>query len=205
MNIEIANRLVELRKANGYSQEALAAKLGLSRQAISKWERAEASPDTANLMALASLYGITMDALLNGTQTPAAEDAQAQAKEKAAPPKTELQKKGIKLLKFPFPIILAIVYVLLGVAFHLWAQAWVLFLLLPIYYHLAAALTIRKKKARLLAMPAPEILISLYLLFGFFFHMWSTMWVLLLFIPLYYWLAAYLCKEKSADSDTQTK
>ncbi len=201
MNIEIANRLVELRKANGYSQEALAAKLGLSRQAISKWERAEASPDTDNLMALASLYGVTMDTLLNGT----AENAQAQPKKKAAPPKTELQKKGMKLLKFPFPIILAIVYVLLGLTFHLWAQAWVLFLLLPIYYHYALALLIRKKKARLLAMPAPEILISLYLLFGFFFHMWGTMWILLLFIPLYYWLAAYLCKEKSADSDTQTK
>ena len=43
MNIEIANRLVNLRKANGLSQEALAEKLGISRQAVSKWERAEAS------------------------------------------------------------------------------------------------------------------------------------------------------------------
>ena len=41
MNIEIANRLVNLRKANGLSQEALAEKLGISRQAVSKWERAE--------------------------------------------------------------------------------------------------------------------------------------------------------------------
>ena len=55
MNIEIANRLVALRKANGLSQEALAEKLGISRQAISKWERAEASPDNDNLMALAPL------------------------------------------------------------------------------------------------------------------------------------------------------
>ena len=48
MNIEIANRLVNLRKSNYLSQEALAEKLGISRQAVSKWERAEASPDTDN-------------------------------------------------------------------------------------------------------------------------------------------------------------
>ena len=64
MNIEIANRLVEFRKKAGYSQEQLADKLGLSRQAVSKWERGEASPDTDNLIALSKLYGVSMDELL---------------------------------------------------------------------------------------------------------------------------------------------
>lgn len=64
MNIEIANRLVELRKKNNLSQEALAGKLGISRQAVSKWERAEASPDTDNLILLARLYGVSLDELL---------------------------------------------------------------------------------------------------------------------------------------------
>lgn len=64
MNIEIANRLVNLRKSNNLSQEALAEKLGISRQAISKWERAEASPDTDNLILLAKLYGVSLDELL---------------------------------------------------------------------------------------------------------------------------------------------
>ena len=65
MTISTADRLVQLRKENGLSQEALASKLGVSRQAISKWERAEASPDTDNLIALAEIYGITLDALLD--------------------------------------------------------------------------------------------------------------------------------------------
>ncbi len=64
MNIEIANRLVNLRKSNHLSQEALAEKLGISRQAVSKWERAEASPDTDNLILLARLYNVSLDELL---------------------------------------------------------------------------------------------------------------------------------------------
>lgn len=64
MNLEIAGRLVALRKENNLSQEALAEKLGISRQAVSKWERAEASPDTDNLIALAKLYHVSLDELL---------------------------------------------------------------------------------------------------------------------------------------------
>lgn len=68
MNIEIANRLVDLRKQHGYSQEELAQELGISRQAVSKWERAESSPDTDNLILLAKLYGISLDEMLNTTK-----------------------------------------------------------------------------------------------------------------------------------------
>ena len=64
MNIEIADRLVKLRKRSHLSQEALAEKLGISRQAVSKWERAEASPDTDNLIMLARLYKMSLDELL---------------------------------------------------------------------------------------------------------------------------------------------
>lgn len=64
MGTDIADRLAARRRAAGYSQEALASKLGVSRQAVSKWERGEASPDTDNLIALAALYGVTLDDLL---------------------------------------------------------------------------------------------------------------------------------------------
>lgn len=65
MNVEVANRLQQLRKAKGLSQEELANILGLSRQAVSKWERAETSPDTDNLICLAKLYNISIDKLLD--------------------------------------------------------------------------------------------------------------------------------------------
>ena len=66
MTIETANRLFELRKKHNLSQEELAEKLGVSRQAVSKWERSEASPDTDNLIALARLYGLSLDELIYG-------------------------------------------------------------------------------------------------------------------------------------------
>lgn len=71
MNIEIANRLRQMRNKNNLSQEELAAKMGVSRQAVSKWERAEASPDTENLILLAKLYGVSIDELLNADSSAA--------------------------------------------------------------------------------------------------------------------------------------
>lgn len=66
MNIETANRLLQYRKQHNLSQEELAEKIGVSRQAVSKWERSEASPDTDNLISLAEVYGVSLDELLKG-------------------------------------------------------------------------------------------------------------------------------------------
>ena len=70
MKIEIANKLQQMRKKNGLSQEELAAKMGVTRQAVSKWERAESAPDMENLILLAKLYGVTIDELLNTGTSP---------------------------------------------------------------------------------------------------------------------------------------
>lgn len=70
MNVEIANRLQQLRKNNNLSQEELAEKIGVSRQAVSKWERAEASPDTENLILLSKLYRMSLDELVNTNSKP---------------------------------------------------------------------------------------------------------------------------------------
>ena len=94
MNIKIADRLVELRKKNGYSQEQLADKLGLSRQAVSKWERAEASPDTDNLICLAKLYGVSLDDLLSTDES--IEDIAQETKEKEEEKKT-ISTNGIHI------------------------------------------------------------------------------------------------------------
>ena len=66
MNLEFANRLIALRKGCGLSQEELAQRIGVSRQAVSKWERGEASPDTYNLVELSKVFNVTLDELVTG-------------------------------------------------------------------------------------------------------------------------------------------
>ena len=59
-----ADKLIDLRKKNGWSQEELAEKLNVSRQAVSKWEGAQSVPDMTRIIQLSELFGVTTDYLL---------------------------------------------------------------------------------------------------------------------------------------------
>ncbi len=96
MNLEIANRLLSYRRAHGLSQEELAERLGVSRQAVSKWERAEAAPDTDNLIALAALYGVLIDELINGKDEPRVQSEQP-ANDKKDGSSVQFTEGGIKI------------------------------------------------------------------------------------------------------------
>ena len=202
MNIEIANHLVQLRKQHGYSQEALAEKLGLSRQAVSKWERAEASPDTDNLIALAKLYGMSLDELLLVPRQ--AEDA---AKEKASAlpveETTPLAKEGKKRqkspwLELPFPILVGIVYIILGLRLNWWHPGWLLFLTIPLYYSLVEA--ILQRDAEKFAFPV--LAATVYLWLGFCEDAWASGWWVFLLIPVYY-LIASVGKKKETQTEKE--
>lgn len=60
----LADKIMRLRKKNGWSQEELAEKMQVSRQAVSKWEGAQSIPDLDKLLALSRLFGVTTDYLL---------------------------------------------------------------------------------------------------------------------------------------------
>ena len=62
---ELARRVRERRAALGLSQEELAEKLNVSRQAISRWEMGTAMPDAVNILQLSKLFHVTTDYLLN--------------------------------------------------------------------------------------------------------------------------------------------
>lgn len=92
-------RLQELRKSHNLSQEQLAEKLDVSRQAVSKWESSQANPDISNIVKLSNIYEVSTDYLLTGKE----HDSQAVYKEQM------VDKKSFKKLQgLPSSIRLAI-------------------------------------------------------------------------------------------------
>lgn len=63
--MDLQNKIYTCRKNAGLSQEALAERIGVSRQAISKWETGEATPEVAKLLSLAKTFGVTTDWMLS--------------------------------------------------------------------------------------------------------------------------------------------
>lgn len=63
--MKLPDKIIGLRKSNGMSQEELAEKLNVSRQAISRWEMGAAMPDAANILQLGKLFHVTTDYLLD--------------------------------------------------------------------------------------------------------------------------------------------
>ena len=69
----LADKIIENRKKNGWSQEELADRLGVSRQSVSKWEGAQAVPDMKKIVQMSEVFGVSTDYLLReDIETPAA-------------------------------------------------------------------------------------------------------------------------------------
>ncbi len=194
MDIQIAERLQKLRKEHCYSQEQLADELGVSRQAVSKWERGEASPDTDNLIALARLYNISVDDVLfekSSTQTVAeASDETEKSEEKNEKAETRPQSvtgtvAGVTV------IISCIAYFLMGALWDLWHPAWLVFFAIPVITTVSEAII--KKDPNIFCFPV--VVTAVYLLLGCQWGLWHPWWVLFLTIPVYY-LIIDLVKKK---------
>lgn len=183
MNVAIADRLAAIRRKNKLSQEDLAAKIGVSRQAISKWERAEASPDTDNLLLLANLYHVTLDELLR-TDLPMEEFLQQEPEiETSTPDNTmpfmeaadEEPKPQWETATPPPPP----------------------FTQTPNYTedYTAYQQTPGSKEPEMeknpayrtwMCFPFPVLITGIYLILGFLFNLWHPAWLLFLTVPFYY-------------------
>ncbi len=227
MTLETAARLTALRKENGLSQEELAEKLGVSRQAVSKWERAESSPDTDNLIALARLYGVTLDELISCPcapdpdsvlmspaegetaneyvtekepyKAPAEDEGSPADGASTEPPETfsddplpngsfyehqereRMRQLDKRWASFPYPLLVTVIYLVMGFCFHWWHPGWIIFLTIPLFY------MPRSERSYLRLLGNPIMVTIIYLLLGSLCNLWHPGWLLFLLIPLLQW------------------
>lgn len=92
--MNLSERITERRKQCGLSQEGLAQKLGVSRQAVSKWETGDAEPENGNLLLLAQTLGVSVDWLLSGEA-----DIQGENVIPAVPVEQDTKQKGETVLR----------------------------------------------------------------------------------------------------------
>lgn len=196
MNVEIAQRLAELRRERGFSQEGLAEQLGLSRQAVSKWERAESAPDMGNLIALADLYEVTLDELLR-VSPEVEEDMRFESQERAESVETEAaaaaeaalaaaaRAEAAAATAAEVPEAPKVVVEVSAPAASVPAAA-------PGGFPPSASVSIAsppapRPKDPLQSFPYPLLCAVVFLLAGFCFGWWHPAWVIFLTIPFYYW------------------
>ena len=187
MNLEIANKLQQLRKDKGYSQEELAEQLGVSRQAVSKWERAEASPDTDNLIALSKIYNVSLDELL-GINNKKEETIDEEIEENEEP-----KNKAVDIFENISTLVIAIIYVIIGACFHLWHPGWLIFLLIPIVSSIFEVI----KTKKISSFSFPVLITIIYLFLGFIFDLWHPFWFLFILIPVFYVIVGIVEKKKN--------
>lgn len=95
--MKLSEKILELRKQHGMSQEDLAERLGISRQAISRWESGTVLPDSVNVLQLSKLFGVTTDYLLNDDYV-----------DDKKPTEVQVSFKGIDMgLHLPFVLLVA--------------------------------------------------------------------------------------------------
>lgn len=102
--MNLCEKLIVLRKENGWSQEDFAEKLDVSRQAVSRWENGTALPDSQNLLRISKLFGVTADYLLNDDHTDGTGDINTISEES----KPKARKKN-RLYWYLIPIICLII------------------------------------------------------------------------------------------------
>ena len=103
----LGERICQLRREQGLSQEALADRMGVSRQAVSKWEKNLSYPDTENLLALAALFGVSADELAGLRR-----ESENRAEEETPPPPAPRRRRRFHVILGGAVILMVVLAVL---------------------------------------------------------------------------------------------
>ncbi|MBQ8309107.1 MAG: helix-turn-helix transcriptional regulator [Clostridia bacterium] len=120
--MKLEEKIAYLRKKNGWSQEELAFRLDVSRQAVSKWEMGASLPDLDNVLKMSEIFGCSTDYLLKD------DGAEKTVEEKPEqPPQSSKPKKTVlKLVEDLFWLVMTLVYLLWSFLSGDWHITWLL-------------------------------------------------------------------------------
>ena len=206
----ISETIKTLRKRNGLSQEQLAEDLYVSRQAISKWERAEATPDIDTLVLLSEKFGISVDELISGQNI--LDQQTFDLSSSANDPQNSKQALKLKKQVNILLIVSIALYIVSPLTFLLdlnykkisWIFAGIILIatiFILIYANLQNKYTQlyeqdkKQKLADNITGAASILATIIFLILGFFFHLWHPGWIVFLFVP-FVWLIADLFENK---------
>jgi len=113
--MKLNEKILYYRKRAGLSQEALAAKIGVSRQAVSKWELGETTPDVEKLVLLAQSFGVTTDELL-GMKEPVRETLRPAPQPSRLPEDVDwVVRRSAKFRRWYTPIYMGLIMLIVGI------------------------------------------------------------------------------------------
>lgn len=202
----VGERLLELRKKKGLSQEEVANVLNVSRQTVSKWEVGESTPDFDKILPLCNLYEITSDELLTGKKDIVVEKENDKRKIFA-------RNLGISIGLYIFSIVLIILFAaafespVIGVClfFIVVAIATGLIVYTAINYGTKKEKTEEDKQIKLVCDIIDIIGVVIYFLVSFKTGAWHITWIIFLIIGLLEAIAklAFSLKKKEGEKNNE--
>lgn len=196
MNKVIADRLRNYRMNAELGKDELAEKVGVDKQTVNDWEHGVSRPTDENFAALADVYDVSVDQLLNIEPDEVIRDSDEKPsymyRTQEAGTLDYIREKVFRMkdrkrqyLKYiPITAVTTMIYLDLGFAFGLWHPSWILFVFIPVVasvINVFAFLNIRKFNYIF-------FVISMFLFTGFVFDLWEWTWLSFLTIPLFYLL-----------------
>lgn len=201
--MNLGERLYELRRAKGLSQEEVAERLSVTRQTVSKWETGQTTPDFDKVLPLCNLYDISTEELFTGhplPETTAATETVPSAVPPAEDPEIRKQKQAFReksamvVSIAVFLYIAAVVVLMVGVAVFYWNPVVMTGIMLLMIAFATAMLirhymskpkfedTAREKKEKSLKSRIQHIMaivvLIVYLLVSFLTMAWHITWIL---------------------------
>lgn len=123
--MKLEEKIALLRKKNGWSQEELAFRLGVSRQAVSKWEMGSSLPDLDNVLKMSELFACSTDYLLKDSEISEEKTLETSKEEKS---QNEKPKKTLwKCIEDLFWLIILLVYLVCSFWTGAWHITWIIF------------------------------------------------------------------------------